>query len=42
MQHSDDHHEMVREMRAKWLWTNVTVMLLGLGRNTSFATACLA
>ena len=24
-----DHTSMVREMRAKWLWTNFTVVLLG-------------
>lgn len=26
----DDHGRIVREMRAKWLWTNYTIMSLGL------------
>lgn len=30
MHQHDGHEEMIREMRAKWLWTNATVMLLGL------------
>lgn len=30
-----DHLEMVRQMREKWLWTNVTVMMLGLWLVTS-------
>ena len=28
--HAQDHDPMLREMRAPWLWTNATVMLLGL------------
>ena len=27
---SGDHLEMTRKMREKWLWTNFTIMLLGL------------
>lgn len=27
---SDDHAEMIRQMRQKWLWTNFTVIALGL------------
>lgn len=26
-----DHGAMLRELRAPWLWTNATVMALGLG-----------
>jgi len=32
---SGDHLEMTRQMRAKWLWTNFTVILLGLWLITS-------
>ena len=30
-----DHLAMVRQMREKWLWTNATVMMLGLWLVTS-------
>jgi hypothetical protein len=30
MSHAEDHARMIIEMRAKWLWTNFTVMALGL------------
>lgn len=33
-----DHVEMVRQMRAPWLWTNFTVIVLGLWLATSPAT----
>lgn len=33
-----DHHEMVREMRAKWLWTNFTIIALGAWLVTSPTT----
>jgi hypothetical protein len=33
-----DHREMVRQMRAKWLWTNFTVMALGAWLMTSPVT----
>lgn len=29
-EHAADHVKMLREMRAPWLWTNATVMMLGL------------
>src|SRR5437870_4782059 len=29
-QHSSDHFAMLRDMRAPWLWTNTSVILLGL------------
>ncbi|MDQ3493885.1 MAG: hypothetical protein M3452_11610, partial [Chloroflexota bacterium] len=31
----EDHLGMIREMREKWLWTNGTVMMLGLWLITS-------
>jgi len=27
---AEDHHEMTRQMREKWLWTNFTIIALGL------------
>jgi hypothetical protein len=36
MQTHDGHHDhMIREMRAPWLWTNATVMMLGVWLVTS-------
>src|SRR5437762_3083829 len=29
-EHAPDHLTMLRDMRAPWLWTNTTVILLGL------------
>src|SRR5206468_1202136 len=29
-EHAADHLTMLRDMRAPWLWTNTTVILLGL------------
>jgi hypothetical protein len=29
-EHAPDHMQMLRDMRAPWLWTNATVMMLGL------------
>lgn len=29
-QHSHDHDKMIIEMRSKWLWTNITVITLGI------------
>ncbi|HEV2294735.1 MAG TPA: vitamin K epoxide reductase family protein [Tepidisphaeraceae bacterium] len=34
----DDHNEMIRQMRRPWLWTNFTVMALGLWLTSSPAT----
>jgi hypothetical protein len=33
--HAQDHVQMLRDMRAPWLWTNTAVMLLGLWLVTS-------
>jgi hypothetical protein len=46
-EHEPDTEAMVREMRAPWLWTNVTVILLGLWLVSSpwtfgYASAALA
>ena len=30
MEHAQDHDAMLRDMRAPWLWTNATVMALGV------------
>ena len=34
-EHAPDHDSMLREMRAPWLWTNATVMALGVWLATS-------
>ena len=30
MEHTQGHDAMLRDMRAPWLWTNATVMALGV------------
>lgn len=35
MDHAQDHDAMLRDMRAPWLWTNATVLMLGLWLMTS-------
>ncbi len=38
MEHAQDHDAMLRDMRAPWLWTNATVMALGVWLLSSPAT----